>query len=68
MGNVYLVKGMTCEGCVRAVRNAVSRVAPGAAIEVDLDSGRLTVSEAIDDATIARAIEEAGFEFAGAVA
>jgi len=39
----FKVTGMTCGHCVRAVTDAVRGVDPGAAVEVDLDAGRVTV-------------------------
>ncbi|MCH9020229.1 MAG: heavy-metal-associated domain-containing protein [Proteobacteria bacterium] len=41
MSDTYLVSGMTCEGCVRAVTNAIQRAVPGAAVDVDLETGIL---------------------------
>ncbi len=43
----FNVAGMTCGHCVRAVTNAVHSVDPGAAVEVDLDMGRVTVRDEI---------------------
>jgi len=66
MSQTYRVTGMTCDGCVRAVTRAVTRAAPGAKVAVDLESGRVTVDgEAALDA-VQRAVEDAGFGFAGA--
>ncbi len=68
MAQSYLVKGMTCEGCVRAVSNAIERAIPGASVKVDLASGKVTVEGGGDEKTIAQAIDDAGFEFGGAAA
>ncbi|MFQ5959165.1 MAG: heavy-metal-associated domain-containing protein [Alphaproteobacteria bacterium] len=65
MTNTYLVKGMTCEGCVRAVTNAILRALPGASVEIDLASGRVSVANGADEQAIARAVVDAGFDFAG---
>ena len=65
MTSTYRVTGMTCDGCVRAVTRAVTRAAPQAKVAVDLESGRVTVDgEATPDA-VKRAVEDAGFGFAG---
>lgn len=40
---VFTVTGMTCGHCVRAVTDAVRGVDAGAAVEVDLGAGRVTV-------------------------
>lgn len=41
----FKVTGMTCGHCVRAVTEAVRSVDPGAAVEVDLQAGRVTVRD-----------------------
>jgi copper chaperone len=57
----FKVEGMTCGGCADAVRRAVRKVAPEAAVEVDLAGGRVAVSPAPDAAAVAAAIARAGF-------
>jgi copper chaperone len=63
----YTVTGMTCGHCVTSVTEEVSQVPGVTAVDVDLASGGLTViSEApVDEAAIAAAVEEAGYEVAG---
>ena len=59
----FTVTGMTCQHCVRSVREEVSEVPGVAAVDVDLASGRVTVSgEGFDDAAIRAAVDEAGYE------
>ncbi len=60
----YRVMGMTCGGCVRAVTNALRTQAPGASVEIDLPKGLVRVA-GLDEAGVRRAVEEAGFDFAG---
>lgn len=60
----YKVDGMTCGGCVKAVENAVRRAAPQARVTVTLESGTLAVEDA-PEAVVRRAVEDAGFVFAG---
>lgn len=63
---VYQVSGMTCGHCVQAVRTEVSSVAGVDAVDVDLESGRVTVSgSGFTDADIAAAVDEAGYVLAG---
>jgi copper chaperone len=58
----YTVQGMTCRHCVASVREEVSEVAGVQAVEVDLDSGRVTVSGAgFGDSDVVAAVEEAGY-------
>jgi copper chaperone len=63
----YTVVGMTCGHCVSAVTEEVTAVPGVTAVDVDLDSGRLTVtSEApVDDHAVRAAVDEAGYQLAG---
>jgi copper chaperone len=65
MADTYRISGMTCSGCVRSVENAIMAAAPQASVRVELEGGRVTVDGA-DARTVAKAVEEAGFEFLGA--
>lgn len=65
MSDTYTVIGMSCGGCSSSVTNAIQDAAPGARVEVDLDAKSVTV-EGADEATVKQAVEDAGFEFAGA--
>lgn len=58
----FNVKGMTCEGCVRSVTRAIERQAPGAKVEVALETGSVRVESDRAAAEIARAIAGAGYE------
>ena len=59
----YTVTGMTCNHCVLSVQEEVSEVEGVTAVDVDLASGRLTVSgEDVSDAAVKAAVEEAGYE------
>lgn len=65
MPGTYHVAGMTCEGCAKAVTTAIKALAPDAVVTVDLKAERVTI-EGFDDATaIAKAVDDAGFEFGG---
>ena len=65
--STYTVAGMTCGHCVNAVTEEVTRLPGVTDVEVDLASGRLTVtSEAtVDDDAVRAAVDEAGYEVAG---
>lgn len=61
----YTVAGMTCGHCTSSVVNEVLRVPGVRAVDVDLDSGRLTVrGDGFEDAAISRAVDEAGYAVA----
>ena len=63
----YTVVGMTCGHCVSAVTEEVGQVPGVTGVEVDLASGRLTVTSdtTVDDDTVRAAVDEAGYELAG---
>lgn len=65
MADTYIVKGMTCGGCVNSVTNAIKHADPTATVDVVLDSGHVTVDSTMDEAAIKNAIEDAGFDFEG---
>ena len=59
----YSVPGMSCAHCERAVSEELSAVAGVAHVEVDLETKRVVVrGEALDDAALRAAIDEAGYE------
>ena len=58
----YLVTGMTCAHCVLSVREEVSEVPGVTRLEVDLESGRLTVAGTdFDDEAVKAAVADAGY-------
>ena len=58
---------MTCGHCVASVTEEVSAVPGVGAVEVDLESGGLTVTSdaPVDEAAVRAAVEEAGYSVAG---
>ena len=56
------VKGMSCQHCVKAVREALSSV-PGVirVVSVDLDSGHARVEGDAEPGALASAVAEAGY-------
>jgi copper chaperone len=59
----YAVTGMTCEHCVASVTEEVSEVPGVVGVEVDLGTGRLSVTagEPVSRDAVAAAVEEAGY-------
>ena len=58
----YAVDGMTCSHCVLSVREQVAEVAGVSEVDVDLATGRLTVTgQDISDEAIRAAVAEAGY-------
>ena len=62
MTSTYGVAGMTCAHCVRSVTEEVSEVPGVTAVDVDLASGRLTVTGEADDGAVRAAVAEAGYQ------
>jgi copper chaperone len=60
----YAVKGMTCEHCVRAVTAELSQVAGVTGVEIDLATGRATITSEgpVDESAVRAAVDEAGYE------
>ncbi|CAN5545049.1 heavy-metal-associated domain-containing protein [soil metagenome] len=59
----FIVEGMTCDHCVRAVRAEVSTVPTVTRVDLDLGTGALVVSSdlPVDDDAVRAAVEEAGY-------
>lgn len=62
----YKVTGMTCGHCVQAVTSEVSKIEGVTDVEIDLDSGNVTVTSdaEVQEADFRAAVDEAGYEVA----
>lgn len=62
--STYAVKGMTCEHCVAAVTEEVSKISGVTDVAVDLDAGQVSITsdQAVSDDDVAAAVDEAGYE------
>ena len=60
----YAVAGMTCNGCVNKVTNAVVDVEGVEDVDVDVSTGLLDVIGTADDAAIRGAVAQAGYQIA----
>ncbi len=58
------VSGMTCGHCVSAVTMELSLLHSVTEVEVDLETGQVTITSdtAVDQTQVATAIDEAGYE------
>jgi len=65
---IYVVKGMSCDGCVRSVTNAIQHADGAASVAVDLESGHVTLQSGLSDEAVRTAVEDAGFDFGGRAA
>ena len=64
----YTVAGMTCGHCVAAVTGELTALAGVTDVDVDLGTGRATVTSdaPLDRAAVAAAVEEAGYQLSPA--
>jgi copper ion binding protein len=62
----YTVTGMTCDHCSRSVSAEVAAVAGVAGVDVDLATGKVTVTseQPVSTDKIREAVEEAGYTLA----
>jgi copper chaperone CopZ len=66
--STFTVSGMTCGHCVRSVTEEVSDIPGVLDVQVDLATGRLTVSSAtpLEASAVRAAVEEAGYQLVAA--
>jgi len=66
--STFTVTGMTCGHCVRSVTEEVSDIPGVLDVQVDLATGRLTVSSTtpLDASAVRAAVEEAGYQLVAA--
>ncbi|WP_233234778.1 heavy-metal-associated domain-containing protein [Bordetella sp. LUAb4] len=57
----YQVPDMTCGHCVKTITGAVTAAVPGATVEADVASHRVTVSGTNDHTAVEAAIRDAGY-------
>ncbi|MEU7008467.1 cation transporter [Streptomyces sp. NPDC046332] len=64
---VYAVSGMTCGHCRTAITTSVSALDGVISVDVDIAGGLVTVTTggAPDDAAIAAAVDDAGYDLTG---
>ena len=64
MQTTIKVSGMTCGHCVSAVTMELSLLPSVTEVDVDLESGQVTITSdtALEPAQLATAIDEAGYE------
>ena len=62
----YTVSGMTCDHCVRAVREEITALPGVQSVDVDLASGavRITSITPLRQSDVAAAVDEAGYALA----
>ena len=64
---VITVTGMTCGHCVSSVRTEISKLPGVTDVDVDLESGAVTITAEPmpDTAVLSAAVDEAGYQLAG---
>jgi copper chaperone CopZ len=65
----YLVTGMSCGHCAQSVTEELTELAGVENVTVDVEAGHVTVrsAEALDEAAVRAAVEEAGYDYRGLV-
>ena len=57
------IGGMSCDGCVRSVRNALSRLPGVTLVDVAIGTAEVTLDDAISsEDDVARALDRVGFQ------
>ena len=59
---VLAVEGMTCGGCVEAVKRVIRKADPSADVNVTLDTGRVDAVTSALAADLAAAVTKAGYD------
>ena len=61
--STYTVEGMSCAHCVAAVSEELSKLDGVSHVDVELESGRVTIESdrRLADADVAAAVDEAGY-------
>ena len=62
----YTVAGMTCNGCVNKVTNAVTEVPGVDDVDVDVSTGTLEIFGSADDSAIRAAVAKIGYQIVDA--
>ena len=62
----FNVPDMTCGHCVATITKAVKAVDPAAEVKADLAGKTVTVESAVPAATVAKALDQAGYPNTGA--
>jgi copper chaperone len=65
----YAVTGMSCGHCVATLTRVIGELDGVTGVDVELDTGRVTVGATADpdDTAIAEVVDEAGYELTGRV-
>ncbi|MBP1780573.1 MULTISPECIES: heavy-metal-associated domain-containing protein [Micromonospora] len=68
MESTYQVSGMTCGHCVNSVSTELSALPGVTGVQVDLATGRVTVTSQnpLDTDAVRAAVDEAGYDLVGA--
>ncbi len=64
MSRTYNVPDISCGHCKQTIEDRLSSVDGVTQVAVDIDARSVTVEGDVDDATVADALDEAGYEIA----
>jgi copper chaperone CopZ len=63
-----VVKGMSCESCVRSVKTGLGRMPGVRSVEVELASGKVRLDhegDGLGEAKLRAAVDDLGYDFGG---
>ena len=58
----FIVEGMSCGHCVNTVTEAIHRLDPAAAVDVDLGTKHVRVQSDLDRFLLAQSLTDAGYD------
>ncbi len=56
-----VIKDMTCGGCAKAVTRLVTRLDPGATVEINLPTQKVSITSSHSDAEVRETLSRGGF-------
>ena len=62
--STYLVQGMTCDHCARAVTDELTKITGVTGVTVDVETGQVVVASIapLGDVAVGEAVDEAGYD------
>ena len=63
----YQISGMDCMGCVKSITRSIKGLSPEAEVNVELETGKVSVSGDFTEAQMQEATKQAGFTYGGRV-
>lgn len=65
MSATYKISGMDCMGCVKSITRSIKGFAPDVDVNVELETGLVTIAGDFTEAQMKDATKQAGFTYEG---